>query len=154
MIETGSNPYFLLCAQNTSALKENEELSKYYSIAYDIWMKNENTVDEFNIVDIYNKINEAMSDVQYAEYVKFENLLGERVIGEEELAEAKTFSTFEGEVETQNTYVYKTDYYLGDIVQIKNEFDIERAARIVEVVESYNDEGYSFIPTFEYAREV
>lgn len=87
MIETGSNPYFLLCAQNTSALKENEELSKYYSIAYDIWMKNENTVDEFNIVDIYNKINEAMSDVQYAEYVKFENLLGERVIGEEELAE-------------------------------------------------------------------
>lgn len=87
MIETGSNPYFILCAQNTSALKENEELSKYYSIAYDIWMKNENTVDEFNIVDIYNKINEAMADVQYAEYVKFEHMIGERVISEEERAE-------------------------------------------------------------------
>lgn len=74
--------------------------------------------------------------------------------GSEELAEAKTLSTFEGEVETENTYSYKTDYYLGDIVQIKNEFNIERAARIVEVVESYSDEGYSFIPTFEYAREV
>lgn len=74
--------------------------------------------------------------------------------GNEELATAKTLSTFEGEVETQNTYVYKTDYYLGDIVQIKNEFDIERAARIVEAVESYSEEGYSFIPTFEYAREV
>lgn len=74
--------------------------------------------------------------------------------GNEELATAKTLSTFEGEVEAQNTYVYKTDYYLGDIVQIKNEFDIERAARIVEVVESYSEEGYSLIPTFEYAREV
>lgn len=79
-------------------------------------------------------------------------LLGE--VGNEELAKAKTFSTFEGEVEAENTYSYKTDYYLGDIVQIKNEFNIERAARIVEVVESYNDEGYSLIPTFEYAREV
>lgn len=74
--------------------------------------------------------------------------------GNEELATAKTLSTFEGEVEAENTYSYKTDYYLGDIVQIKNEFDIERAARIVEVVESYSEEGYSLIPTFEYAREV
>ena len=74
--------------------------------------------------------------------------------GQEELADAKTLSTFEGEVEAENTYSYKTDYYLGDIVQIKNEFDIERAARIVEVVESYSEEGYSLIPTFEYAREV
>jgi hypothetical protein len=87
MIETGSNPYFLLCAQNTSALKENEELSKYYSIAYDIWMKNENTTTDTNIVDIYNRINEALSQVQYAEYVKYEAIFGERVIGDAERAE-------------------------------------------------------------------
>lgn len=74
--------------------------------------------------------------------------------GNEKLAECKTLSTFEGEVEAENTYRYKTDYYLGDIVQIKNEFNIERAARIVEVVENYSEEGYSIIPTFEYAREV
>lgn len=89
MIETGANPYFLLCVQNTSALKEDEELSKYYSIAYDIWMKNENTTSDINIVDIYNRINEAMSDVQYAEYVKFEHIIGERVIGEVESEEVK-----------------------------------------------------------------
>ena len=90
MIETGSNPYFLLCAQNTSALKEDANLSKYYSIAYNIWMKNENTTDEFNIVDIYNRINEVMSKVQYADYVKFEHLIGEREItaGEREEVDA------------------------------------------------------------------
>ena len=75
-------------------------------------------------------------------------LLGEA--GEEELAKLKTLTAFEGEVEAENTYLYKTDYFIGDIVQIKNEFGIERAVRIVEVVESFNDEGHSIIPTFEY----
>lgn len=74
-------------------------------------------------------------------------LLGEA--GEEELAKLKTLTAFEGEVEAENTYLYKTDYFIGDIVQIKNEFGIERAVRIVEVVESFNDEGHSVIPTFE-----
>lgn len=75
-------------------------------------------------------------------------LLGEA--GEEELAKLKTLTAFEGEVEAENTYLYKTDYFIGDIVQIKNEFGIERAVRIVEVVESFNDEGHSVIPTFEH----
>lgn len=74
-------------------------------------------------------------------------LLGEA--GEEELAKLKTLTAFEGEVEAENTYLYKTDYFIGDIVQIKNEFGIERAVRIVEVIESFNDEGHSVIPTFE-----
>lgn len=74
-------------------------------------------------------------------------LLGEA--GEEALAKLKTLTAFEGEVEAQNTYTYKTDYFIGDIVQIINEFGIGHAVRIVEIVESYNDEGYSIIPTFE-----
>lgn len=75
-------------------------------------------------------------------------ILGEA--GNEKLAELRTLTAFEGEIESNNTYAYKTDYFIGDIVQIKNEFGIERAVRIVEVVESFNDEGHSIIPTFEY----
>lgn len=93
---------------------------------------------------------DSASEPQNAELldVPYYTLLGEA--GEEELAKRKTLTTFEGEIEPQNTYVYKTDYYLGDIVQIKSEFGIERAARIVEVVESYDNEGYSLVPTYEY----
>lgn len=94
-------------------------------------------------------ILDSATDPQNAELldVPYYALLGEA--GDEKLAEMKTFTAFEGEVETQNTYTYKSDYYLGDIVQIRNEFGIERAVRIVEVVESFNEEGYSIIPTFE-----
>ena len=90
MIETGANPYFILCTQNTEALKKDPSLSKYYSIAYDIWMKNENTTTETNIVDIYNRINEAVKDVQNADYERFEYLIGERITSEEERAEYET----------------------------------------------------------------
>ncbi len=90
MIENGANPYFLLCVQNTEALKEDKNLSKYYSIAYDIWMKNENTTSETNIVDIYNRINEAIKDVQTAEYNEFKYLIGERVTTEAERVEYET----------------------------------------------------------------
>lgn len=93
---------------------------------------------------------DSASDPQNAELLDapYYALLGEA--GEEKLAEMKILTAFEGEVEAENTYTYKTDYYLGDIVQVKNEFGIGQAVRIVEVVESYNDEGYSLIPTFEY----
>lgn len=95
-------------------------------------------------------ILDSLSDPQNAELLDapYYALLGEA--GDEKLAEMKILTAFEGEVEGNNTYVYKTDYSIGDNVQIKNEFGIERAVRIVEVVESFNDEGHSIIPTFEY----
>ncbi len=55
-IENGASPYFILSYQNTNVLKENEQLSKYYSIRYDIW-------DE-DIIDVYSKLNDAIGDVQ------------------------------------------------------------------------------------------
>ena len=93
MIENGASPYFLLCAQNTEALKEDPKLSKYYSIAYDIWMKNENTTTDANIVDIYNRINEAIKDVQSSDFVEFKHLIGERVTTE---AEREDYETKQG----------------------------------------------------------
>lgn len=69
--------------------------------------------------------------------------------GEEQLSNSKILVGLECEIEAQNTYSYKTDYNIGDIVHIENEFGIKQAVRIVEIVESFNDEGYSIIPTFE-----
>ncbi len=55
-IENGASPYFILSYQNTQNLKENEFFSKYYSVMYEIW--------EDDIDDIYNKLNDALGDVQ------------------------------------------------------------------------------------------
>lgn len=69
--------------------------------------------------------------------------------GNENLAENQETVTFEGEVEAKNSFIYKEDYYLGDIVQIENEYGLSGTTRITEVVTSIDDNGTSIYPTFE-----
>lgn len=70
--------------------------------------------------------------------------------GKEKLNENKAVTAFEGEVEPTRSFVYKKDYYLGDIVQIENEYGFKGTARITEVVTSHDDSsGYTLYPTFE-----
>lgn len=58
---------------------------------------------------------------------------------------------FEGEVDSINSYTYKVDYDLGDIVKVINEYGIEAQAMITEVLESDdNEQGYIVTPKFEY----
>lgn len=76
---------------------------------------------------------------------QYETMLKER--GLEKLAEATATEAFEGDVES--TYAYKTDWNIGDIVQIENEFGITATSRIIEVIESEDASGHKIIPTFE-----
>lgn len=55
---------------------------------------------------------------------------------------------FEGQASTVNTYVYQTDYFLGDIVQIENEYGMTSRSRITEVTFSENVNGLTVYPTF------
>jgi hypothetical protein len=48
------------------------------------------------------------------------------------------------------SYLYKTDYNVGDIVSIENEFGLTVNARIVEVTETWDKEGYTINPVFEF----
>ena len=69
--------------------------------------------------------------------------------GNEKLIEAAAKESFESEIEPSMTYHYKTDYNLGDIVTITNEYGITAKPRIIEIVESWDESGYKVIPTFE-----
>lgn len=70
--------------------------------------------------------------------------------GYEKLSEYGKVTSFEGTVEPDITFKYKKDYFLGDEVTVENEFGISVTARIVEVVEVNDDNGYSVEPKFEY----
>lgn len=70
--------------------------------------------------------------------------------GYENMSEYGDIITFEGSVEPDVTFKYKRDYFLGDIVTVANEYGIEVGARIVEVVESEDENGYVLEPKFEY----
>lgn len=70
--------------------------------------------------------------------------------GENKLSEYGVVTSFEGEVEPNTTFVFGQDYFLGDIVTVQNAYGISAQARITEVVEVYDDSGFSVEPKFEY----
>ncbi len=76
-IESGTYLYFTLAYQNTSDLKEDEELNKYYSVRYDIWFE--------DVVEQYTYLNSILKDLQTKLIVGHELLVGERVPDADEL---------------------------------------------------------------------
>lgn len=62
---------------------------------------------------------------------------------------------FSGEAAQQSMYTYNEDFFLGDFVQIQNEFGQQDIARITEYVRSSSDsEGDVFYPTFESLSDI
>lgn len=77
---------------------------------------------------------------------EYEALLVER--GTEDLAENTEVSSFEGSADTTLMYTLNEDYYIGDIVQIMDDYGHEDRVRVVEIVISESEEGYTVYPTF------
>lgn len=73
--------------------------------------------------------------------------------GLEAIATHNVTKSFMGCVIPNITFEYKKDYNLGDVVYIENKYGISAEARIVEVVEFFDDTGYSVEPKFEYIEE-
>lgn len=69
--------------------------------------------------------------------------------GENNIAENAVKQEFSGEV-LDFTNVYGQDYFLGDIVEVRNKYGKEVTARITEVIESEDESGNYTIPTFAY----
>lgn len=69
--------------------------------------------------------------------------------GIEALTEMGITTEFSGEVLPDVNFVLGVDYFLGDVVQIENDYGISKAARITEIIESEDENGPTVIPTFE-----
>ncbi|MBQ7301856.1 MAG: hypothetical protein IJW77_18660 [Clostridia bacterium] len=78
-IENGAGMYFQLSYQNTEKLKTNGDFSKYYSIDFDIWYE--------DLVSSYNKLNDAIADLQTKLIVDHDFVAAHRVLNDEEMAE-------------------------------------------------------------------
>lgn len=68
--------------------------------------------------------------------------------GKEELAKTINGDGFEAEADTEIKYKYGVDFFIGDIVQLANEYGNNLAARIAEIVFSYDTEAIRSYPTF------
>ena len=76
-LENGAGLYFILSYQNTQELKEDEYLSQYYSVRYDIW--------EEDVIRYYQELNGLLKDVQNKVIIDHQFLTGQRVLDIDEL---------------------------------------------------------------------
>lgn len=68
--------------------------------------------------------------------------------GQEHLYENSIHTEFEGQMETHIALAYGVDYYIGDIVEVSNEYGMSSRARIIEFIRSESAEGIEEYPTF------
>lgn len=73
--------------------------------------------------------------------------------GREALAEAVYVSAFEGDIEATRQFVFGKDFYMGDIVQVVNEYGMEARSRVSELMFTQDATGYSIVPTFIAVQE-
>ena len=99
-----------------------------------------------NIAIITKNEEGEVEEVKLCNNVYTENLKG---VGYEKMSECVQVTSFSGKIITGVNYIYKKDYNLGDIVRILNEYGMSVNARITEIIESRNENGYSMEPTFE-----
>ena len=69
--------------------------------------------------------------------------------GYEELSNNQSIQTFEGQLESSTMYVYGEDFFMGDIVQVANEYGHEATSRVIEMVYFQDSSGTKMVPTFK-----
>lgn len=74
------------------------------------------------------------------------NILAQK--GAAKLADLGTTESIDSEVAPNQNFVLNRDYFLGDVVEIVNEYGIAMTPRVVEVIECNNENGYTCLPTF------
>lgn len=73
--------------------------------------------------------------------------------GQEDLAIYGMRETFDGELDSNQMYVYGEDFFIGDIVQMRNEFNMEARTRVTEMIWSQDGSGFSNYPAFSVIEE-
>lgn len=81
-----------------------------------------------------------LTDAQYKAHLKQKGI--------DTLIENLEIEAFDGEVETTIMYRYGEDFFMGDIVQLEDEYGHEGTAYISEFIISQDESGISMYPTF------
>lgn len=68
--------------------------------------------------------------------------------GVEQLAESGQKLGFEGTIIPEENFKYKSDYNLGDVVRVHNEYGIFKNLRLTDVTEVFDENGYTINPNF------
>lgn len=90
------------------------------------------------------------NDNEIPEATYLENL---RQKGITSLKEHQSITSFTGETEVHRSFKYGTDYFMGDIVQVEDDYGHDNEAYITELIFSQDDSGFNVYPTFQVVNE-
>lgn len=99
----------------------------------------ETSVDISDVVDLTETYEEYMEMIQTRANEKMANL--------------RQNVAFDGKVVLSESFKYKDDYDLGDIVTMENDYGASETLRIVEVIESLDSNGYIITPVLKGVTE-
>ena len=99
--------------------------------------------------ELFTDARDISSDTEDGTLSDAEYMAQLRTKGLKNLADHIVTTAFEGEVEVTQLFKYGEDFFIGDIVQIANEYGNEGSAYISELVISNSEEGLSIYPTFK-----
>lgn len=68
--------------------------------------------------------------------------------GSQSLADMIPTEEIDGEVIPNYNYTLGVDYFLGDVVEVVNDYGTQMSPRVTEVIENWATDGYTCIPTF------
>lgn len=89
--------------------------------------------------------NVSSNDGEISE-TEYNKMLAEN--GNEKLADLQKVISYEGEVDATRNYVLNRDFFIGDLVQVVNNYGISKSTRIIEIIDAEDENGQSVIPTF------
>lgn len=90
-------------------------------------------------------------DNEYLELINNKNQMVEsdmRQAALNNLGKYQTSQSFDGELQSLHQYIFGRDFYMGDIVQVVNEYGLQGTARVTEIVYTHDVNGDLMYPTF------
>jgi len=68
--------------------------------------------------------------------------------GLEELSKNIVIETFASEVDPSGEFIFGTNFFIGDVLQVANEYGYEGKSRVIEVVRCQDGSGFKIYPIF------
>ena len=90
-----------------------------------------------------NRNVDTEEEISLADYTK---LLEEK--GKSALTELGITEAFTGEADTEKSFKYEVDFFIGDIVTVINKYGISKDVRVISAIECEDASGISLIPQF------
>lgn len=126
-----------------TSLYRIEAWSPYATTSESHLTRREAVTDASNLSRLIEGTSTPISDAEY-----YDKLVTR---GTEDMAANYPFvRQFDANINVLNSFKYRKDFFIGDIVQIENEYGIKGTAQIIEMTYSENPGGFNWVPTLDY----